>query len=227
MAGVTKFTAGAWVAGVGIALVVVTATAIRHHYGTVRRALALNSLTAELPQRTLAPPTRNGEPRDDPSGGSGSEAEESPEQIRNLTIVSVESLNLARVRALAYATSLGQPVLALHISPNPEEAKRFGEYWSAWGDHLSLEVMISPYRAIVAPMIHHIQVLHRPRPDLTLTVILPEIVVRHWWHRPLHNHLAPRLRRALRPLPKIVVTTIPFHLPEGPPAVDGAGQAPD
>ena len=52
----------------------------------------------------------------------------------------------------------------------------------------------------------------RQRPDLTLTVILPEIVVRHWWHRPLHNHTASRLQRALRALPKVVVTTVPVHL---------------
>ncbi|MGW3069694.1 hypothetical protein ACWDA8_41105, partial [Streptomyces sp. NPDC001130] len=44
-------------------------------------------------------------------------------------------------------------------------------------------------------------------------MILPEIVVRHWWQRMLHNLTAPRLRRALRPLPKIVITTIPFHMP--------------
>jgi hypothetical protein len=55
--------------------------------------------------------------------------------------------------------------------------------------------------------------LLRERPDLTLTVILPEIVVRHWWHRLLHNGTTTRLRRALRPLPKVVVTTVPFHLP--------------
>jgi hypothetical protein len=62
-------------------------------------------------------------------------------------------------------------------------------------------------------MINYIEVLHRQRHDLTLTVILPEIVIRHWWHGILHNQTAPRLRRALRPLPKIVVTTVPFHLP--------------
>jgi hypothetical protein len=55
--------------------------------------------------------------------------------------------------------------------------------------------------------------LHGRWPDLTLTVVLPEIVVRHWWHRLLHNRTTPRLRRALRPLAKIVVTTVPFHLP--------------
>ena len=62
-------------------------------------------------------------------------------------------------------------------------------------------------------MINYIESLHAQRPDLTITVILPEIVVRHRVHRILHNETARRLRRALRPLPKIVVTTIPFHLP--------------
>jgi amino acid transporter len=213
IAGATKFAAGAWVAGVGIALIVATATAIRRHYDAVSNAVALHPLAGEVPGGALAPRERSGEPRADPSNDSGSEAEESPEEIRNLTIVSVASLTLPSVRALAYAASLGQPVLALHISPNAEEAKRFRDYWSAWGDHLPLEVVISPYRAVVAPMIHHIEALHRRRPDLTLTVILPELVVRHWWHRPLHNQMAPRLRRALKPLPKIVITTVPFHLP--------------
>ena len=60
-------------------------------------------------------------------------------------------------------------------------------------------------------MVNYIESLHRLRPDLTLTVILPEIVVRRWRHRILHNRTAARLRRALRPLPKIVVTTVPFH----------------
>lgn len=125
----------------------------------------------------------------------------------------VASLDLTSMRALAYAASLQQPVLALHASPTEEEAARFRDYWHAWGDHLPLEVVVSPYRAIVAPLVNDIESLHRQRPDLTLTVILPEIVVRHWWQRILHNRTAPRLRRALRPLPKIVVTTVPFHLP--------------
>jgi hypothetical protein len=117
------------------------------------------------------------------------------------------------MRALAYAASLEQPVLALHVSPSDEEAKRFLEYWRVWGDHLPLEVVVSPYRAIVAPMVNYIESLRRERPDLTLTVILPQLIVRRWQHRILHNRTAARLRRALRPLPKIVVTTVPFHLP--------------
>jgi hypothetical protein len=73
--------------------------------------------------------------------------------------------------------------------------------------------VVSPYRAIVAPLVNYIESLHLQRPDLTLTVITPEIVVRHWLHRILHSRIAARLWRALRPLPKIVVTTVPFHVP--------------
>jgi hypothetical protein len=123
-------------------------------------------------------------------------------------------MDLAGMRALAYAGSLGQPVLAVHISPTQEEADRFVGYWRAWGDHLPLEVVVSPYRALVAPLVHYIEALHRQRADLTLTVILPEVVVRHAWQRALHGRTESSLRRALKPLPKVVVTTVPVHLPD-------------
>jgi hypothetical protein len=144
---------------------------------------------------------------------AGVETEETPERFRNMMIVPLASLDLAGLRALAYAVSLRQPVLALHVSPAADEAERFRGYWQAWGDHVPLEIVVSPYRAIVAPLINYIETLHRQSPELTLTVIVPELVVRHWWHRLLHNGIAPRLRRGLRSLPKIVVTTVPFHLP--------------
>ncbi|MFJ7996340.1 amino acid permease [Streptomyces sp. NPDC096310] len=143
------------------------------------------------------------------------EPEESPEEIRHLSVVALDSLHRASMRALAYAASLQQPVLALHVSPSDEDAEEFRADWLLWGDHLPLRIIVSPYRAIVTPLISYVESLHHQRPDLTITVIIPEIVVRHWWHRVLHSRLAGRLRRALRPLPKIVVTTVPFHVPDG------------
>lgn len=219
-AGITKFTAGAWVAVLTVGLFMLVAMRIRHHYDLASKALALQAGAIEVPRHTLAPSAAEGAARD-AAGAKGretearaeNEAEETPEEIHHLMIVPVASLDRAGMRALAYAASFQQPVLALHLSPTEEEAERFRDYWRLWGDHLPLEVVVSPYRAIVAPMVNYIELLHRQRPDLTLTVILPEIVVRHWWHHILHNQTAPRLRRALRPLPKIVVTTIPFHLP--------------
>jgi len=208
-AAITKFIAGAWVAVLAIGLFVLLALRIRHHYDRATEATALHPERVELPTHALVPRAA----ASSAESGAEAETEENPQQVQHLLVVPLASLDLAGMRALAYAASLQQPVLALHVSPSEEEAERFGDYWRAWGDHLPLEIVVSPYRAIVAPLIDYIESLHAQRPDLTLTVILPEIVVRHRVHRVLHNETAGRLRRALRPLPKIVVTTIPFHLP--------------
>jgi hypothetical protein len=73
-------------------------------------------------------------------------------------------------------------------------------------------VIESPYRAIVPPIIAYIESLCAQRPELTLTVVMPELVVRHRWQRSLHDDTEIRLRRALRPLPQIIVTSVPFHV---------------
>ena len=72
--------------------------------------------------------------------------------------------------------------------------------------------MVSPHRALVAPLVNYLWTLHRERPDLTLTVAVPEVVDRHWWHGILHEHIAHRLERALRELPGVIVTSVPFQL---------------
>jgi hypothetical protein len=129
-----------------------------------------------------------------------------------LPIVPVEVMDRAGLQALAYAAALGQPAFALHISPTAEEADRFFGYWQAWSNHLPLEVIVSPHRAVIAPLVNYLWTLHEQRPDLTLTVVVPELVDRHWWHRILHEHVAGRLQRSLQSLPRVVVTSVPFHL---------------
>jgi amino acid transporter len=159
-----------------------------------------------VPTRLSAPPRKN------PYLVPRAEDDESPDQLQHLAVVPIVRLDLASLRALAYAASLGQPVLAVHISPGDDEAARFKSYWAAWGDHLPLEVVDSPYRALVAPLACYIDALRTQRPDLTLTVVLPEIIVKHRWQQLMHNGTARRLRRALRRQPGVVITTIPLHL---------------
>ena len=190
-AGITKFTSGAWVSLVAVGMVILLATRIRRHYQQVAEAIALRPHALEVPGRRIVPSAGangrldSGEDRDGEqdtervraeAAGNG-ETEETPEEIHHLTIVPVATLDLPSMRALAYAASLQQPVLTLHVSPTEAEGERFRSYWQTWGDHLPLEVVVSPYRAIVAPMVNYIESLHRLRADLTLTVILPEIVV--------------------------------------------------
>jgi hypothetical protein len=141
------------------------------------------------------------------------EQQDSPDEVRSFAVVPVAVLDLAALHALAYATSLAQPVLALHVSPSKEEASRFHRAWHAWGEHLPLEVVVSPYRATVAPLANYIAALHRQRPDVILTLVVPELIVAKRWQRLLHNRIASRLRSALIGYDGIVITTVPFHLP--------------
>ena len=190
IAAITKFTAGgAWVS----LLIVVAFTALalltRRHVDRVADAIALN-VSAE---------------RD-------AENEETPAEVSNLLIVPVAQFDRVSVRAPAYAASLRQPLLALHLSPTEEESERFRHYWAKWGNHVPLELIQSPYRTVIPPTVAYIESLHAQRPDLTLTVIVPDLAVRHWWQRPLHQNTAIRLRHALAPLSKVVVTSVPLHV---------------
>ena len=209
-AGVTKFVAGAWVAVVAVGVFVGLALAIRRHYDSAAAAVELDPDTIEVPQQCITP--RTNPDADEPAPEATEEGEQIPQQIRHLSVVPVAALDRPAMRALAYAASLGQPVLALHVSPTKDEAKRFRGYWKAWGAHLPLEVVVSPYRAIVTPLVDALEALAGRHRGLTVTVIIPEIVVEHWWLALLHDRIAPRLRRMLRHVPSVVITSVPFHL---------------
>ncbi|NES26506.1 amino acid permease [Micromonospora terminaliae] len=195
-AAVSKFAEGAWVVVVAVPLLVLLFRRIHRHYATLNEALALHP------------------PATAPGPAGSAEGEELPQEVRHLVVVPVARLNRASLRALAYAASLGQPTLAVHIAPEEVEADRFREQWQAWGDHLRLETIVSPYRAVIGPLAHYLEALRSTRPELTLTVIVPEVVLRRRWHRPLHSRAEQRLRAALRALPGVVVTSVPVHLAE-------------
>jgi amino acid transporter len=217
--GVTKFTEGAWVAILLIGGIIAIALRTHRYYELAGQQLALRPEDAEAPTTAtgrIAPR----KPPDERQGDRTRAAEaigeagtaENPEEGNELTIVPLIAMDRAAMRTLAYAAALGQPAFGLHVSPTTEEADRFISYWQAWGDHLPLEVIISPHRAVVAPLVNYILTLHRQRPDLTMTVTVPEIVDEHWWHRILYEQIAPRLQRTLRTLPGVIVTSVPFRI---------------
>ncbi|MGA9876625.1 MAG: APC family permease [Solirubrobacteraceae bacterium] len=210
IAAITKLTEGAWVVVVLIPLIILACQRVHTHYERVREALTPQpDANAHRMRRTqVAPPRLSSE-----ASQRLAEAQDDPSEVHSFAVVPVAVLDLAALHALAYAVSLAQPVLALHISPTEEEAERFHRSWQAWGDHLPLEVVVAPYRATVAPLANYIAALHRQRPDVTLTLVVPELVVAKRWQRVLHNRVAARLRAALIAYEGIVITTVPFHLP--------------
>jgi amino acid transporter len=213
IAAVTKFTSGAWVTVIGIPLLIWLCLGARNHYDSVRKALALDLPPSGIKGNWLVTPSEG------PDGAPAGEWQESPEQVKHLIVVPIAGLHRASLRALAYAASLEKPMLAVHLSPDDAEAARFERQWEAFGVPLRLEILLSPYRALVPPLSHYVEALHLQDPALTITVILPELVVRRPWQQILHSQIAPRLRYALRARPGIVITSIPFHLRGGRPSV--------
>ncbi len=209
IAAITKLAEGAWVVVVLVPLIVLACGRVHAHYVSAREALTPRPDAGGRRRGTRVVPHRL------PSKVSTrlAEAQDDPSEVRSFAVVPVAVLDLAALHALAYAVSLAQPVLALHMSPTEEEAERFHRVWQAWGDHLPLEVVVSPFRATVAPLANYIAALHRQRPDVILTLVVPEIVVAKRWQRILHNRIAIRLRAALISYEGIVITTVPFHLP--------------
>jgi amino acid transporter len=209
IAATTKLAEGAWVVVVLVPLIILACRRVHAHYARAREALTPRPDAGQQARKTrVAPPrlpsrvsTGLAETRDDPS------------EVHSFAVVPIAVLDLAALHALAYAVSLTQPVLAVHMSPTEEEAERFKRTWQAWGDYLPLEVVVSPFRATVAPLANYIAALHRQRPDVTLTLVVPEIVVAKRWQRILHNRVAVRLRASLIAYEGIVITTVPFHLP--------------
>ncbi len=209
IATLTKLTEGAWVVVVLVPLIVLGCRRVHSHYERAREALTPTlDQVADPQQARVAPPRQRS---DMPMRWT--EAQASPSEVQSYAVVPVAVLNLSALHALAYAVSLGQPVLALHVAPTEEEADRFRRSWQEWGEHLPLEVVVSPYRAIVAPLANYIAALHRQRQDVILTLVVPEIVVARRWQRILHSRTEARLRAALIDYEGIVMATVPFHLP--------------
>ena len=208
IAAATKIAEGAWVVIVLVPLIVLACRRVHAHYEHARAALTPRANAGEEGRALAAPPSM---PSHQPERLA--EAQDDPAKVHGFAVVPVAVLDLAALHALAYAASLAQPVLALHVSPTEDEAERFLRSWQAWGDHLPLELVVSPYRATLAPLANYIAALHRQRPDAILTLVVPEIIVARRWQQLLHNRIAARLRAALIDDEGIVITTVPFHLP--------------
>src|SRR5271163_2116229 len=72
----------------------------------------------------------------------------------------------------------------------------------------------SPYRFVLVPLVDYILAVERDHPECQIAVLIPELVVRHWWQTPLHNQRAQLLKLLLlvRGNQRIIVINIPWYL---------------
>jgi amino acid transporter len=139
------------------------------------------------------------------------------ERPRSEVVIPVSSVHDATVRAVAYAKSL-QPASteALFMVTDPEDVSAVVTAWHDRRMDVPLILVEAPFRDLGVPLLEEIR-MRTARGDTVVTVVIPELVPRHWWESVLHNQTALFFKRLLLFEPDVVVTSVPFHLgdPEG------------
>jgi amino acid transporter len=131
---------------------------------------------------------------------------------RRTCLVPVARLNAAGLEALGYAHSLIRGrVLGVHIATEEEQDATKRE-WEAWGNHLPLVTIDSPYRAIVSPLRAYIDALGQAEAGQPITIVLPIVFAPGVLGRILHNHTANSVRRSLLPRTNTVVISVPYFI---------------
>lgn len=136
---------------------------------------------------------------------------------RHTVIVPVAGLHRGVVKAVRYAASLGGDLRVVTVEIDAVETAQLRERWDRVLLDVELEVVPSPYRSVVSPLLDYIDQFIQEQGDY-VTVIVPEFVPRRWWHHLLHNQTAWLLKMALlygrqdwRGRFRIV-TDVPFYL---------------
>jgi len=177
----TKFTEGAWISALLMALLVLAFYEINHHYTFYARQISSKEWQPVWPRK-------------------------------HVVVVPVAGVSKSTASALAYALLLSQNIRAVAVATNPEQVAKLQDDWDMWDSGVPLEVVISPYRSIVRPLLDYIdRVENEEKPDW-LTVVLPEVVPARWWHNIFHNQTALAIKAALLFRPNVVVTSVPYHL---------------
>jgi amino acid transporter len=179
---VTKFEHGAWMVLVLIPVISGVLYGIHRHYQTVQDALVIG----------------------------GPDQHRVPVFAAPVVVVPIARLDRAALQALAFARSISPAVKAVHISTSKASAEDFRRRWAKLDTDIKLDVVESPYRSLVAPLLKYIDAMDKSD-DRPITVVLSEFVPHHWWEWLLHSQTAFRLKAALLFRPNTIVIDVPYH----------------
>ena len=180
---VAKFVEGAWIVIILIPILVFIFWSIHNHYIGVAKRLSL--------EHYGAPPRTN----------------------RHRVILAVAGVHRGTLEALRYARMLSDDITAVHVSIDPEEAKRIQQKWETWGDGFRLVILESPYRLFIEPLLEYIEELDDQRqPNEVITIVVPQFVPKTFLGEALHARTADTLRKVLLNHSGIVITEVPYQV---------------
>ena len=189
---VAKFVEGAWITALLVALMVGVMKLVRRHYDRVARETALSGpiVAAEI-----------AEP---------------------IVVLPLDQWNKISQRALEFALSMSTDIRCVHVQV-AEELDTICRIWNAdiamplqaAGKPMpKLEVLQSPYRYVLQPVVDYVLKVESEAENRQVCVLVPELVVLHWWENLLHNRRADLLKVVLllRGNRRIVVINLPWYL---------------
>jgi amino acid transporter len=185
----TKFLLGAWLVVIAIPLVVTLFAAIHRHYQYVAERLSIHD---------LAPRTYISVPK--------------PAVITHPAVVVVGQLNRGTVEALDYARTIADKIVAVHVDIGSTDREELQKKWQNLEADIPLEIIESPYRSVIDPIVDFIGQFQKNHPGVFTTIIIPVFVPRNWWDSILHNQTTLFLKNALRVNKSRIVTTVRYYL---------------
>jgi len=182
---VTKFHDGAWIVVFLIPTLVMIFFRIHQHYRIVAKSLSLE---------TYGEPNRI---------------------VRNRVVILIGGVHRGVLHALRYARSLSDDITAVYVAIDPVETEKVIRKWQYWGDGVRLQIIESPYRRLMEPLIGYIdQLATLTSPRQVLTVVVPSFIPKQGAYKALHMNTADLLRKALFQQHDIVIMEVPYHIDE-------------
>ncbi|MDI6605409.1 MAG: hypothetical protein QME35_09780 [Thermoanaerobacteraceae bacterium] len=109
--------------------------------------------------------------------------------------------------------TISDNVIAFNVSIDEESARKIKEKYALLNTDIPLIVRYSPFRRVVRPLLRFIKSAeYNYKKGDIITVILPQFVVRKWWHNILHNRTRVYIEKQLLRHKHIVVATMPLPL---------------
>ena len=126
-------------------------------------------------------------------------------------------------KAIRFALSLSDDVIALHIDDEEDETDDMEPAWTdlvvkplerAGRKPPELRLLRSPFRRFIHPILAEVRKLTRANKHRRVIVVIPQLVESSWIQWPLHNQRSNLLKAALLFVggPNVVVANVPWYL---------------
>jgi len=188
---IAKFTSGAWVTALLIPTLIVLMVAVKQHYTRVKREVGMGKLNlSNLQEPLVVIPMARWDRMTEKALRFGVLLS------KEIQVVNVESDEGEDTLTPLWEENVMQPIREKGL-PQPQ-----------------LITLHSSYRLVISPLMDYILELEQQHPDRKITVLLPELVVNHWWENLLHNQRVQLLKLLLllRGKQRIIVVDIPWYL---------------